>query len=111
MTQQADSWHHMRMQAKERQVSNMKEQVKTESRVPQSSTNKMQDAGEQKYCNANNTAEPGVDANVMVMGNNNNSIKSFLSEQIREDDVKTHVKQSNQRNNINDNESFICKAI
>ena len=41
------------------------------------------------------TAKPGFDVNPLCMGNNDNSSKSFLSEPIREDDMKT--KQSNHR--------------
>ena len=43
------------------------------------------------------------------MGNNKNSNKSFLSEQIRKSDTVINIEQSKQRNNNNDNESFLSK--
>ena len=52
----------------------------------------------QMQCNANNTAEAGINANRTVIDNNRNSDENFFSEQIREDDTKTNVKQSNKRN-------------
>ena len=83
-----------------------KKAVQTESRETESCKNKMQDANVQKQCNANNIAKPSVDTNPMVMGNNNNSNKSFLSQQIAEDNMKTNVKQTNQKNKKDDNGSF-----
>ena len=73
--------------------------VQKEGKEPKSCKNKMQDADMQKQCNVNNTAEPGVDTNPTVIVNN--SYKGFLSDQIREDDIKKNIKQANQRNNNN----------
>ena len=59
----------------------------------------MQDADVQEQCNANNTAEPGVNINPIMnprfqeMNNYNNSNKSFLSEEIRKDYMKTKCKR------------------
>ena len=66
----------------------------------------MQDVDAQIQCNANNITKPGFDANSIVMGENNNSNMSFLSEQTKEDDMKINVKQASQRNNNNVNKSF-----
>ena len=53
--------------------------VQMEDRIPESCTNKRQDAEAQNQHNANNTAEPSVISNPMVMGNNYNE-NSFPSE-------------------------------
>ena len=82
--------------------------VQTEGREPISCTSKMQGVDVQIQCNANHTTEPGIGANPMFMGINNN--ESFFSEQIKEDDKETNVRQANQRNN-NDNNSFISEQI
>ena len=58
----------------------------------------MQDVDAQKQCNTNNTAEPGIDANPTVTCNNKHSNKSFLSVQIRQDDMKPNVEQPHKRN-------------
>ena len=62
-----------------------------------------------KTCNVNNTTKPSDAANLLGMGNNKNSNKSFISEKNREDDMKTNEKQSNLRNNNNDKQSFLSK--
>ena len=54
--------------------------VQTKGGMPQSCTNKKQDAEtKKKQHNADNTVKPRVITNLMVIGNNNNE-NSFLSE-------------------------------
>ena len=50
-----------------------KRAVQTQGQKPESWKNKMYDVDVQIWFNANCTAEPGVDANLTVMGKNNNS--------------------------------------
>ena len=58
------------------QVGNLKEQLKkAENLRPVQIRCTIQ---MQIHCNTNNTAQPGVDANAMVKGSNNNNNKSFL---------------------------------
>ena len=53
--------------------------VQTEGGIPESCTNKRQDAERQNQCNADNTAKPSFITNPMVTGKNKNE-KSFLSD-------------------------------
>ena len=98
--------------------------VQTEGRMPESCTNKRQDAETQNQHNAVNNAKPSIFNNSMVISNDNNEnsflsepinkdSKCFLSEliilgseQIREDDMTVNVKQTSKRDN-NTIESFI----
>ena len=75
--------------------------IQRKGREPEYCTNEKQDVDVHILCNINNTAKLDVDAYPMDMGNNNNSNKIFFSELIKEDDMKTNVKQTNQRNNNN----------
>ena len=75
------------------------------------------DTDTQSQHNADNANEPSVITNPVVMGNNNNKNsflseliinenQRFVSEQLREDDTVTNIKQASQREN-NSSESFI----
>ena len=97
--------------------------------MPESCTNKRQDAETQKQHNTDKTAKPSVITNPIVMDNNNseksfilepinkdnniflseliiNEHQSFVSEQLREYAMTANVKQTSERDN-NNSERFI----
>ena len=103
--------------ADNRQDVDAQKAVQTEGSTPDSSTNKRHDVDTQSQHNADVTTKPSVITNPMVMGNNNNENiflseliisenQNFVSQQLREGDTVTNIKQAGQRDN-NSSEIFI----
>ena len=91
--------------------------VQAEGSTPRKSTNKGQDADKQGQHNGDNTIKLSVITNPMGTGTNNNENsflleltinenQSFISDQLREDDMVANIKHVSQKDNIN-SERFI----
>ena len=95
--------------------------VQTEGKMPESCTDKRQDAETQWQHNTENTTEPSIITNPTVIGNKNennfppestnrdtnnffseliiNEIQGCVSEQLREHDMASNAKQTSKRDN------------